>query len=39
MKLNVDLPEYKWKEILKYLTPHIGESENVAMLCTAIEMT
>ena len=39
MQLSLDLPKYKWKEILKYLTPHIGESENVAMLCTAIEMT
>ena len=39
MQLNLDLPKYKWKEILKYLTPHREESEYVAMLCTAIEMT
>ena len=39
MQLSLDLPKYKWKEILQYLTPHIGESENVAMLCAAIEMT
>ena len=39
MQLSLDLPKYKWKEILKYLTPHREESEYVAMLCTAIEMT
>ena len=39
MQLSLDLPKYKWKEILKYLTPHRDESEYVAMLCTAIEMT
>ena len=38
MQLNLDLPKYKWKEILKYLTPHRDESEYVSMLCTAIEM-
>ena len=38
MQLSLDLPKYKWKEILKYLTPHRHESENVSMLCTAIEM-
>ena len=38
MKLNVDLPEYKWKEILNHLRPHTNESENVAILCNAIEM-
>jgi len=38
MQLSLDLPKYKWKEILKYLTPHREESEYVAMLCTAIEM-
>ena len=38
MQLSLDLPKYKWKDILKYLTPHKDESENVAMLCTAIEM-
>ena len=39
MQLNLDLPKYKWKEILKYLTPHRDESEYVSMLCTAIEMS
>ena len=39
MQLNLDLPKYKWKEILKYLKPHRDESEYVGMLCTAIEMT
>tara|TARA_B100000519_G_C14061973_1_gene352517 strand:- start:112 stop:462 length:351 start_codon:yes stop_codon:yes gene_type:complete len=39
MQLTLDLPKYKWKEILKYLTPHRDESEYVGMLCTAIEMT
>ena len=39
MQLSLDLPKYKWNEILKYLTPHRDESENVSMLCTAIEMT
>ena len=38
MKLNVDLPDYKWKEILNYLKPHIDESENVANFCNAIEI-
>jgi hypothetical protein len=38
MKLNVDLPEYKWKEILNYLKPHINKSENVANFCNAIEI-
>ena len=38
MQLSLDLPKYKWKEILKYLTPHREESEYVGMLCTAIEM-
>tara|TARA_B100000927_G_scaffold211281_1_gene171986 strand:- start:215 stop:556 length:342 start_codon:yes stop_codon:yes gene_type:complete len=38
MQLSLDLPKYKWKDILKYLAPHRDESENVAMLCTAIEM-
>ena len=38
MKLNVDLPDYKWKEILNHLRLHINESENVAILCNAIEM-
>ncbi len=38
MQLNLDLPKYKWQEILKYLTPHRDESEYVSMLCTAIEM-
>tara|TARA_Y100001972_G_C7381218_1_gene199794 strand:- start:80 stop:421 length:342 start_codon:yes stop_codon:yes gene_type:complete len=39
MQLNLDLPKYKWNEILKYLRPHRDESEIVSMLCTAIEMT
>jgi len=39
MQLNLDLPKYKWKEILKYLSLHREESEYVSMLCTAIEMT
>ena len=39
MQLNLDLPKYKWKEILKFLLPHREESEYVAMLCTAIEMS
>tara|TARA_Y100001938_G_C7763203_1_gene269552 strand:+ start:45 stop:386 length:342 start_codon:yes stop_codon:yes gene_type:complete len=38
MQLNLDLPRYKWNEILKYLIPHKGESEYVSQLCTAIEM-
>ena len=38
MKLNLDLPDYKWKEILNYLKPHINESENVAIFCNAVEI-
>ncbi len=38
MKLNLDLPDYKWKEISNYLKPHIDKSENVANFCNAIEI-
>mgnify|MGYP003142392054 FL=1 len=38
MQLSLDLPKYKWLEILDYLNLHKEESECVAMLCTAIEM-
>ena len=31
MRLNIDLPDYKWKEILNYLKPHINESETISI--------
>ena len=38
MRLNLDLPKYKWNEIYHYLEQHINESENVAALCNAIKI-
>ena len=38
MKLNLDLPKYKWDDIYNHLSKHINESENVAALCIAIKM-
>ena len=38
MRINLDLPKYKWDDIYNHLSKHIDESENVAALCTAIKM-
>ena len=38
MRISLDLPEYKWREISKFLKLHISESENVSKLYNAIEM-
>ena len=38
MRLNIDLPDYKWKEILNYLKPHINESETISIFCNAVEI-
>ena len=38
MRINLDLPRYKWDDIYNHLVKHIDESENVAALCTAIKM-
>ena len=38
MRINLDLPIYKWDDIYNHLVKHIDESENVAALCTAIKM-
>ena len=38
MRLNLDLPKYKWDDIYNYLSKHITESENVAALCAAIKL-
>ena len=38
MRLNLDLPKYKWDDIYNYLSKHINESENVAALCAAIKL-
>ena len=38
MRLNLDLPKYKWDDIYNYLSKHINESENVAAFCNAIKM-
>ena len=38
MRINLDLPKYKWNDIYNHLVKHIDESENVAAICTAIKM-
>ena len=38
MRINLDLPKYKWDDIYNHLKKHIDESENVAALCTAIKL-
>ena len=38
MRINLDLPRYKWDDIYNHLVKHIDKSENVAALCTAIKM-
>tara|TARA_B100000287_G_scaffold297227_1_gene280369 strand:- start:548 stop:889 length:342 start_codon:yes stop_codon:yes gene_type:complete len=38
MRINLDLPKYKWDDIYNHLIKHIDESENVAAICTAIKM-
>jgi len=31
MRINLDLPRYKWDDIYNHLVKHIDESENVQL--------